>query len=199
MRMENDMEKEKLMPMNLQFFAEPDPEGKPNTGDGEPDGKPEAGKGEPEGGKTFTRDDIAKMISAEKDKWQKEHEADVEEAKNEAAKLAKMSAKEREDAENKKKLDDIAKREANLNRRELEVATKTELVNSDLPESFLDVVIGKDAESTKENIKKVKELFDKEVQSEVTNRLKTDLPKAGSATGGDSITARIQQNLSKIK
>lgn len=196
MRMENDMEKEKLMPMNLQFFAEPNPEPEPTP---EPEGKPEAGKGEQEGGKTFTRDDIAKMISAEKDKWQKEHEADVEEAKNEAAKLAKMSAKEREDAENKKRLDDIAKREANLNRRELEVATKTELVNSDLPESFLDVVIGKDAESTKENIKKVKELFDKEVQAEVTNRLKTDLPKAGSAAGGDSITARIQQNLSKIK
>lgn len=196
MRMENEMEKEKLMPMNLQFFAEPSPEPDPTP---EPEGKPEAGKGEPEGGKTFTRDDIAKMISAEKDKWQKEHEADVEEAKNEAAKLARMSAKEREEAENKKKLDDIAKREANLNRRELEVATKTELVNSDLPESFLDVVIGKDAESTKENIKKVKELFDKEVQAEVTNRLKTDLPKAGSAAGGDSITARIQQNLSKIK
>lgn len=196
MRMENDMEKEKLMPMNLQFFAEPSPEPEPTP---EPEGKPDTGKGEPEGGKTFTRDDIAKMISAEKDKWQKEHEADVEEAKNEAAKLAKMSAKEREDAENQKKLDDIAKREANLNRRELEVATKTELVNSALPESFLDVVIGKDAESTKENIKKVKELFDKEVQAEVTNRLKTDLPKAGSAAGGDSITARIQQNLSKIK
>lgn len=196
MRMENDMEKEKLMPMNLQFFAEPSPEPTPEP---EPEGKPDTGKGEPEGGKTFTRDDIAKMISAEKTKWQKEHEADVEEAKNEAAKLAKMSAKEREDAENQKKLDDIAKREANLNRRELEVATKTELVNSDLPESFLDVVIGKDAESTKENIKKVKELFDKEVQAEVTNRLKTDLPKAGSAAGGDSITARIQQNLSKIK
>lgn len=196
MRMENDMEKEKLMSMNLQFFAEPSPEPTPEP---EPEGKPDAGKGEPEGGKTFTRDDIAKMISAEKDKWQKEHEADVEEAKNEAAKLAKMSAKEREDAENKKKLDDIAKREANLNRRELEVAIKTELVNSDLPESFLDVVIGKDAESTKENIKKVKELFDKEVQAEVTNRLKTDLPKAGSAAGGDSITARIQQNLAKIK
>lgn len=194
--MENEMEKEKLMPMNLQFFAEPSPEPTPEP---EPEGKPESGKGEPEGGKTFTRDDIAKMISAEKDKWQKEHEADVEEAKNEAAKLAKMSAKEREDAENKKKLDDIAKREANLNRRELEVATKTELVNSALPESFLDVVIGKDAESTKENIKKVKELFDKEVQAEVTNRLKTDLPKAGSAAGGDSITARIQQNLAKIK
>ncbi|MBF7131101.1 DUF4355 domain-containing protein [Pediococcus pentosaceus] len=192
------MEKEKLMPMNLQFFAEPSQEPKP-TPEPEPEGKPEADKGEPEGGKTFTRDDIAKMISAEKDKWQKEHEADVEEAKNEAAKLAKMSAKEREDAENQKKLDDIAKREANLNRRELEVATKTELVNSDLPESFLDVVIGKDAETTKENIKKVKELFDKEVQAEVTNRLKTDLPKAGSAAGGDSITARIQQNLSKIK
>lgn len=196
MRMENDMEKEKLMPMNLQFFAEPSPEPTPEP---KPEGKPDTGKGEPEGGKTFTRDDIAKMISAEKTKWQKEHEADVEEAKNEAAKLAKMSAKEREEAENKKRLDDIAKREANLNRRELEVATKTELVNSALPESFLDVVIGKDAESTKENIKKVKELFDKEVQAEVTNRLKTDLPKAGSAAGGDSITARIQQNLSKIK
>lgn len=197
MRMENDMEKEKLMPMNLQFFAEPnepvDPTNEPN-----PAGNEGEEPKEPTG-KTFTRDDIAKMISAEKDKWQKEHEADVEEAKNEAAKLAKMSAKEREDAENKKKLDDIAKREANLNRRELEVATKTELVNSDIPESFLDVVIGKDAESTKENIKKVKELFDKEVQTEVTNRLKTDLPKAGSAAGGDSITARIQQNLSKIK
>lgn len=197
--MENET---KLLPMNLQFFAE-----EPDTSKDNLDPKPnDAGEGkgteektENKSGKTFTRDDIAKMIAAEKDKWQKEHESEIEEAKSEGAKLAKMSAKEREEAEKKKKLDDLEAREQKLNRRELEIATKSELVNSHLPESFLEIVIGKDAETTNSNIKKVKDLFDKEVGNAVTERLKTPLPKNGASASGDSITARIQQNLAKIK
>lgn len=198
--MENETE---LLPMDLQFFAE-----EPDTSEDNPDSKPnDAGNDgedpeketENKSGKTFTRDDIAKMIAAEKDKWQKEHESEIEEAKSEGAKLAKMSAKEREEAEKKKKLDDLEAREQKLNRRELEIATKSELVNSHLPESFLEIVIGKDAETTNSNIKKVKDLFDEEVGKAVTERLKTPLPKNGASASGDSITARIQQNLSKIK
>lgn len=195
-----------MLPMKLQYFAEdPKPLDDPAGGNGgepktknDPEPKPNP-EDKPEGGKSFTRDDVAKMLNAEKQKWQEEHNSELEKAKSEGAKLAKMSAKEREEAETKKKLDDLEKREQDLDRRELEVATKNELATNNLPESFLNIVIGSDAESTNANIKQVKETFDKAVKEAVTESLKSPLPKSGNPTSGDSMTSRIQQNLANIK
>ncbi|MHB2041656.1 DUF4355 domain-containing protein, partial [Aerococcus mictus] len=41
--------------------------------------------------RTFTRDDLAKMIGAERKKWDEEKAQEIEEAKSEAERLAKLS------------------------------------------------------------------------------------------------------------
>lgn len=79
------------MPMNLQFFSEP---GDGGSGDEGQQGNLPAGsqetptevKEENNTGKTFSRDEVAKMIAAETNKakvaWEKELAAKKEEAKN---------------------------------------------------------------------------------------------------------------------
>ena len=85
------------MKINLQFFADPNPEPKPNDPNPNPDGKnPEPKNPEPTG-KTYTQDDIGKMMAAkakevesnlqddfEKELKQKEQEW-LERVKNEPA------------------------------------------------------------------------------------------------------------------
>lgn len=187
------MEKDKSLKMNLQYFAEPnEPENPVDPDDG--------GKEEDENGKTFTRDDIAKMMAAEHSKWEKEHEDAIEQAKqvgkSEGEKLAKMSAKEREDEALKARMRDLDDREQALTQKELKAQTLTELSNSGLPSTFLDMVLGEDADSTNANIKALKETYDKEVAAKVVENRKTDLPKTGvSVTDTDSMTAKIQQRL----
>uniref|UniRef100_UPI003FA6A2E1 capsid assembly scaffolding protein Gp46 family protein n=2 Tax=Bacteria TaxID=2 RepID=UPI003FA6A2E1 len=107
------MKKRLFMPVNLQFFSEP---GDGGSGDGGQQENPPAGsqetppkaKEENTAGKTFSRDEVAKMIAAETNKakaaWEKELEAKKEEAK----KLAKMNAEEKLQHELEQKEAEIA-------------------------------------------------------------------------------------------
>ena len=60
------------MKLDLQYFAEQEADEQVDTQEADEQQKQE---------KTFTRDDIAKMISAEKKKWQEEKDQEIEEAK----------------------------------------------------------------------------------------------------------------------
>lgn len=203
--------KDNLMDMDLQFFAEPteptEPT-KPGTGT-EPNpvdngGTPTEPKEpvDPQG-KTFTREDLAKMIAAEKSKIQEEANKQIEaarsEGKTEGEKLAKLTAEQRAKLAEDQRAKELEDRENALNKRELEVATKTELSKSGLPETFLDLVLAKDAESTNQRIETVKKSFNDAVNAEVVERMKGTTPKTGGAASGDSMTDRIQQRLSKAK
>jgi len=178
--------------MNLQFFADPNadpaPEpADPNTDPVDPNADPEGGNVEPEE-KTFTRDDIGKMIAAEKAKWDKTAVEQLEEAKKsgltEGEKRAKMSAKEREDAATKQREEALSQREQELNQRELTATAKDELSKAGLPQSFLSMALGADAEATAENVKALKVTYDEAVNTAVTDRLKSPLPKAGNGAAG---------------
>ena len=107
------MKKRLFMPMNLQFFSEPGDGGSGDEGQqgnlpaGSQETPPEA-KEENNTGKTFSRDEVAKMIAAETNKakaaWEKELAAKKEEAK----KLAKMNAEEKLQHELEQKEAEIA-------------------------------------------------------------------------------------------
>lgn len=190
------MEKDKLLKMNLQYFAEPNEPTDPV----DPVDPDDGGKKEDGNGKTFTRDEIAKMMAAEHSKWEKEHEDAIEQAKqdgkSEGEKLAKMSAKEREDEALKARMKDLDDREQALSQKELKAQTLTELSNNGLPSNFLNMVLGEDADSTNANIKALKVTYDKEVAAKVVENRKTDLPKTGVNVGDtDNITSKIQQRL----
>lgn len=157
------MKKRLLMPMSLQIFAEG---GEGGNGDGANGGtstnsqqgqqsqgegnQSEGDEGEQGTGKTFSRDDVAKMIAAETKKarasWEQEYEAKQEEAK----KLAKMNAEEKlkHQLEQKESEINALKRQQTLN--EMSKEASKMLSENELPfdDDLLSVIVSDDAEAT---------------------------------------------------
>lgn len=126
---------------------------------------------------------VAKVLSKKQAEWQEAKDKELEEAKSEAAKLAKMSADERAKAEATKRQDELEKREKEINLREYRYEAKHQLEENGLPDSFVDMVLSEDAETTKNNIGAIKAEFDKAVEAAVNEKLKGNNPKAGGRTG----------------
>lgn len=126
---------------------------------------------------------VAKVLSKKQAEWQEAKDKELEEAKSEAAKLAKMSAEERKAEEDKAKQETLDKREKELNMREYRYEAKHQLEESGLPDSFVDMVLSEDAETTKNNIGAIKAEFDKAIEAAVNERLKGNNPKAGGRPG----------------
>lgn len=136
-----------LMPMMLQFFSE-DPEGDtpPESGQGSTPPDPE----KPEGGKTFSRDEVSKMLNAERDKIKKE----LEDKQAEAEKLAKMNAEEKAKHEKQQLEEKVAKLEREAALKEMASEASKMLSEAELPhdEDLIELVTREDAEETKKAV-----------------------------------------------
>lgn len=152
------MLKEKI---NLQLFAEPtDPPQDPPT-------DPPAEQQDPpvESEKTFTQEEVDKIIDNRFARWSKEKEKAIQEAKEEAAKLAKMNADQKQQYELEKLQEENEKLKKAAVKVELEKTAAGLLRESDIeatPE-VLAIVVGDDAEQTKANI----DAFVKTVESQL--------------------------------
>lgn len=122
---------------------------------------------------------IANALQTAKSKWDEEKQEEI----SNAEKLAKMSAAERKEAEDKAKQETLDKREKELNMREYRYEAKHQLEESGLPDSFVDMVLSEDTETTKNNIGAIKAEFDKAIEAAVNEKLKGNNPKAGGRTG----------------
>lgn len=78
----------------------------------------------PETGRTFTRADVAKMIAAERSKWESEQSEAIEKAKSEGERLAKQSKDERSKEEENKRLSAIEERERAVAEKEMRIETQ---------------------------------------------------------------------------
>lgn len=142
-----------LMPMNLQYFAEP--EGGQDTPPAEqttpPDDKP---KGE-ETGKTFSRDEVAKMIAAETKKAVTAAEEKWRAEKDEAAKLAEMDDKEKADYEKQQLEATIAeyKRKEVLSKMSEQASEMLSEKGATPTKEMLRLIVSEDAETTSNNVK----------------------------------------------
>lgn len=130
--------------------------------------------------RTFTRNDIAKMMSAEKRKWEEEKEQEIEEAKSEAERLAKLSKDEREKEQERKRKEALDKREQAIAYKELRIETRSLLAEEGLPLEFLDVVMTDSADDIQDNIKNIRTVFDEAVEKRVDERLAQKSPKRGA-------------------
>lgn len=126
---------------------------------------------------------VAKVLSKKQAEWQEAKDKELEEAKSEAAKLAKMSAEERAKAEATKRQDELEKREKAINLREYRYEAKHQLEENSLPDTFVDMVLSEDAETTKNNIGAIKAEFDKAIEAAVNERLKGKTPQTGGTAG----------------
>lgn len=131
---------------------------------------------------------IAKALETAKSKWNEEKQDEI----NRAEQLAKMSAEERKEAEDKAKSEALEKREKELNMREYRYEAKHQLEENGLPDSFVDMVLSDDPAITKNNITAVRSEFDKAIEVAVTERLKGKTPQVG---GG---TSQLNKNLNDM-
>lgn len=136
--------------------------------------------------RTFTREDIAKMISAERVKWESERKK----AESEAEKLASMNAKEKAEYEAKKQADRIADLEAQLKRRDMEATATTLLAEKGIAATadVIDFVVRDDAEQTLEAINAFSTLVNDLADKKVSEMLKGKTPKKVEQTSTGVIT-----------
>lgn len=139
-----------------------------------------------EGGRSFTRADVAKMLSAERAKWEAEQATAIEQARSEGERLAKMSKDERAKEEEQKRLDAIAERERAVAEKEMRIETQTLLAEKGLPIDFINIVLAPTAEEVKTNIESLQTVFDSAVEARVNERLTQKTPRTG--TGAVSLT-----------
>lgn len=138
--------------------------------------------------KTYTEEEVIAKIQSESDKrvteaiktarekWEKE----AAEEKKEAARLAKLTQEEREKELQAKQLKELEETKAKLNRVLLEKDTIDRLSEENVPIAFKDFLMGADAETTNENIKAFKEVYEAEVQKGVEERLKGKTPSVAN-------------------
>ncbi|EOH85483.1 DUF4355 domain-containing protein [Enterococcus casseliflavus] len=147
------MKKRLLMPMKLQFFSE-NPDGGNDTPPAEQNTPPEdKPKGE-ETGKTFSRDELAKIVAAETKKARVSWEQEAEAKKEEAKKLAKMNAEEKLQHELEQKEAEIAELKRGQTLNEMKSEASKMLSGAGLPQDdeLLGLIVSEDAEATKKAV-----------------------------------------------
>lgn len=125
-------------------------------------------------GKTFSQEEVNKIIS-ERLSRQKEQ---FEKEKAEAAKLAKMNAEQKEQYAKQKREEELTAREKAVTIRELKAESKNILAERKLPVSLSEILDYSSAESCKASIDAVEKAFSEAVSSAVDARLRNNnVPK----------------------
>lgn len=182
------MFKKQLMPMHLQFFADPGDNDTPPAEEQTPEFDAEnltdeqlAAIKEKFGFKD--NDEIDTIVKGKKSKWQKE----LEQEKNEAARLAKLSESERQKALIQKEKDDFEKEKAEFRKEQLFVEKGKQLTANGMPADFATRVTGETAEEILEDVKALREEWDRAVEAKVNERLASK-SKTRVGTGAGQMT-----------
>jgi hypothetical protein len=173
----------KPLKLDLQFFAEPNepPADPPNPND--PPAKIELSAEELQK-KIEAESDrkLAKALEKKQKEWEDQLDQRIADAKKDAEQYAKMTHKEREDAEYKKRLEALDKRERELNTKQLRSEVETDLKDEGLPAAFADSLIKlEDNEKIKEAVSSIKKEFDAAVNNAVKEKLRQDPPETGGS------------------
>lgn len=132
--------------------------------------------------KTFSRDELAKIMAAEKEKWQAELEAE----KTQAEKLAKMNAEEKiafERDQLKAELESLRQEKAKA---DMTKTARGMLAEADvnISEDLLASLVTEEAEATKTNVDSFIKSFKDEVDKAVKEALKGKVAKKPATQAG---------------
>lgn len=134
---------------------------------------------QPQDVKTFTQDDVDRIVTKRLEKESKKWEAKFN-ALEESQKLSQMSEEQKQEYDYSKKLEDLTKREQELeakvqtyNQQQYKSTIQAQLQEAGLPVSMADVLVNLDAESVANQINTMKELVDNQVNQRVEERVKS--------------------------
>lgn len=179
--------------LNIQFFADDNPPADQDQnppGDNPPADPPKDDKPkDPAEPKSFTEDQVEKMI---KDRVARA-EKDKEKAIEEAAKLAKMNADEKQKYEFEKLQKENADLKAAQNRYSLGREATKMLAESNIlaDDETLEFVVRDDADATKAAVTKFAALVEAKVDEAVKEKLKGTPPKKSAGNTGTATKAEI--------
>ena len=196
------------LPMNLQLFAEGGDGAGADGGNGGGSGEGEGagGEGETGGDTPPSFDDFLKTggnqaefdrrvqkavntaVANAQEKWQ----VLTDDKLSEAEKLAKMTKEEKAQYMQQKKENELSDREAAITRKELMAEAKNTLASDGLPQELAEVLDYSDADTCKKSMEKVKEVFQRAVETAVEEKLKGGKPPK-KAPGGDEQKALEDQ------
>ncbi|WP_283586310.1 DUF4355 domain-containing protein [Limosilactobacillus vaginalis] len=189
------------MEMNLQYFAEeaasaPEtgaPEGNEAT-ESEQQSQHEEQSSQSE--KTFTQSEVNAMIKKRLDRALKDKDSEIESAKNEATKLAKMNKDQKKDYELKQAQQQAEDARAQLARYQLRDAARKQLVDGGYTptDADVDLIVTDKAESTQANAKALLDMVERIKSSVRNDLLKGTTPK----TGGPQVKTPSESQFDKM-
>ena len=131
--------------------------------------------------KTFTQEDLNKIISErlgkEKAKWEKDYTAKIEEAKTE----------EKAKYQEQKRLEKLEQREKDITTRELKAQAYETLAEKGLPKDLIETLNFTDSESCNSSIIAVEKAFKSAVEKAVNEKLKGEPPKGSESSSSDTV------------
>ena len=153
-------------------------------------------KAEPEG-KTFTQEDIDKIVNdrikRESKKWN--------EKLTEAQKMQNMNADEKAEYNKKRYEQELQQREQEITKRELKMTAREALSEKGLPAELCEVLNYTDAEACTKSISAVEKAFMCAVEDAVDKRIKqsAQTPKTGGSVGLSGVEAAFYGLNPKLK
>lgn len=166
------MNKTLYFPLKLQLFAggegaQDDPDTDTTTTDKSNDTKESS-----DTKKMFTQEEIDNIVKGRLAKERKNWEKELTDKQTEAEKLASMTEKEKKAYQDKKREDDLNKREAAIVKRELTAQAKSTLTDRGLAPALSDFLDYTDADSCNKSIDKLQEVFQAAVEKAVDEKMK---------------------------
>lgn len=194
------------VPMNLQLFAEGGDGAGADGGNGGGSGEGAGGEGGAGGDTPPSFDDflktggnqaefdrrVQKAVNTAVTKAQEKWQALADDKLSEAEKLAKMTKEEKAQYMQQKREKELTDREAAITRKELMAEAKNTLASDGLPQELAEVLDYSDADTCKKSMEKVKEVFQRAVETAVEEKLKGGKPPK-KAPGGDAQKAMEEQ------
>ena len=194
------------VPMNLQLFAEGGDGAGADGGNGGGSGEGAGGEGGAGGDTPPSFDDflktggnqaefdrrVQKAVNTAVTKAQEKWQALADDKLSEAENLAKMTKEEKAQYMQQKREKELTDREAAITRKELMAEAKNTLASDGLPQELAEVLNYSDADTCKKSMEKVKEVFQRAVETAVEEKLKGGKPPK-KASGGDAQKALEEQ------
>ena len=180
----------------MQFFAE-DPDGTEPTGTAGVQGDPAPQGTEPQktepapAGKTFSQEDVDKIVAERLARQQKKFDAE----KQEAAELAKMNAAQKAEHAAKKREEELTNREKAVAEKELRFTALGVLEENKLPASLVDCLNLSSADTCNASIEALKKAWPEAVTAAVNNALRSNNPPpySGGNTQKDAFLAGFEE------
>ncbi|NQI36461.1 DUF4355 domain-containing protein [Streptococcus suis] len=142
--------------------------------------------------KTYTQAEVTEMIQQNVNravaKAHKDAEEQFQNKQDEAKKLAKMNAEDKQKYQLDKREQDLADREAEITRRELTAEAKTILSERGLPIELVDVVNLADADSVRDSIDAIQKTWEAAVLKGVADKTKGSAPMKKAPVESGEIT-----------